>query len=131
MSFFKITLYCSKRGCFEARPIRASCIALKMSGIKIAFAMHLVNIACVDLQRHHRLEIKMTKQKKGRSHYATGSGKFKMATHLYRQSCIVKVDNHRKAPNMLYVNSVFTDSYNKRIQLEAVFIIYHNFLYGL
>ena len=54
-----------------------------------------------------------------------------MATHLYRQSCIVEVDNHKKAPNKSHVNNVFTDSYNKRIQLEAVFIIYHNFLYGL
>ena len=73
----------------------------------------------------------MTSQRKGRSHDVTGDRKFKMATHLYGQSCKVKVDNHRKAPNMPYVNSVFTDSHNKRIQLEAVFVIYHNFLYGL
>ena len=51
---------------------------------------------------------------------------------MYGQSCMVKVDIiHRKAPDMSYVKNVFTDSYNKRIQLEAVFIIYHNFLYGL
>lgn len=50
---------------------------------------------------------------------------------MYGQSCMVKVDNHRKAPDMSYGKNVFTDSYNKRIQLEAVFIIYHNFLYGL
>ena len=47
-----------KRGCFETWPIKAK-NRIKMSGIKIVFAMHLVKIDCVGLQYHHKLEIKM------------------------------------------------------------------------